>query len=215
MDRKHSKGLRNKCIIAMVAAAVGCIFQAVAFGVIYTSFGTSVGQSFGDPNEKNIRVDTQLYIPIHGTITDLDISLDLKHTSFCDLVITIESPTGVSATISIYDEDTFVKGKQSFGWITLDNESAIKIDFAQNLSVGSFLPTGLKPISRFYGRQSFGMWKIKIYDQVYYDTGMLDGIRFDMAIEPDVAVAAVWIPEPATLIFSIGSLIILFKTKPR
>jgi subtilisin-like proprotein convertase family protein len=212
MDKKHSKGLRSRYIIA-AGMAVMLLCQTMVSGVIYTSFGTSVKASFGSPDEKGVTIISQLYIPFRGTITDLDISLDLKHTSFCDLVITIESPTGVSATISIYAEDTFVKGKQCFGWITLDNESTIKIDFAQNLSVGSFLPTGLKPISRFYGRQSFGMWKIKICDQIYYDTGTLDGIRFDMAIEPDIPVAALAIPEPVTGIFSIGGLFILFRNR--
>jgi len=214
MDRKHSKGLRNKCVIA-AGAAVVLFFQTMVSGVIYTSFGTSVGKSFGSPEEKNVTVTTQIYVPFHGSITDLDISLDLTHTSFCDLYIVIESPSGTSAVISYYTVYNFVKGKQCAGWITLDNESFIKVDVAQNLSIGSFLPTGLQPISTFYGLQSFGMWKIKVSDRIYYDTGTLDGIRFDMAIEPEIPAAAVWIPEPTTGIFSIVSLIILFKTKLR
>ncbi|HAL44891.1 MAG TPA: hypothetical protein DCP47_03095 [Phycisphaerales bacterium] len=209
MDVNHSKGMK-KSIFAIGGMAI-LLFQSLAFGLIYTSFGTSVGKSFGLPEEKNVKIETQLYVPVSGKIRDLNISLDLKHTSFCDLSISIKSPNGTSAMISLYDVTNFVKDKQSFGWITLDNESTIKIDTAFNLSVGSFLPTGPNPISKFYSQQCLGMWKITVCDLVYYDTGTLDGIRFDMAIDPTIS--ALSIPEPSTLIFSITSLIIFFKTK--
>jgi subtilisin-like proprotein convertase family protein len=210
MDKNHSKGLRRNCITA--AATVVLFFQTFCSAVIYASFGTSVNASFGLPEQKGVVVTTQLYIPFRGTIRDLDVSLDLKHTSFCDLIIKIESPGGVCAIISIYDEDTFIKGKQALGWFTLDNESTISIDSVQNICTGSFFPSGYSPLSTFYGRQSFGMWKVSICDQIYYDTGRLDGVRFDIAIEPELAVAAFSIPEPLSIFFSIiGSIILLSR----
>jgi subtilisin-like proprotein convertase family protein len=211
MDKKHSKGLRRECIAA--AAGIVLLFQTYTFGVFYASCGTSLNASFGLPEQKGVVITTLLYVPFRGILTDLDLALDLNHTSFCDLIIRIESPAGISATISIYDEDTFVKGKQSFGWLTLDNESTIKIDSAPNLSIGSFQPTGYDSLSIFYGRQSFGMWKISICDQIYYDTGTLNGVRFDVGIEPQTTITALSIPEPTTCVFSIISSIILFKTK--
>ena len=204
MDIKHSKGMLNRVILAGGLSLL--ILQSVAFGLIYTSFGTSVGKSFGSPEEKNISIVTQLYIPVNGTIKDLDISLDLKHTSFCDLSIIIESPSGVSAAISFYNEYNFVKNKECLGWITLDNESTVTIDLAQNLSVGSFKPTGLQSLSTLYSQSSFGMWKIKVCDLRYYDTGTLDAIQFDMVIDPQLPISVLSIPEPSTLIFSIGGL---------
>lgn len=214
MDKNHSKGLRRSCIIA-AATAIVYICQAEVFGVIYASFGTSVNASFGLPEQKGVVVTVPLYIPVRGIITDLDISLDLRHTSFCDLIVKIESPFGISAVISIYDEDTFIRGKQALGWFTLDNESPIKIDSVQNIIAGSFFPTGYAPLSAFYGRQSFGMWKISICDQIYYDTGTLNGVRFDMAINPEQPMPALSIPEPASAVFSIVCSIILFRSSHR
>jgi subtilisin-like proprotein convertase family protein len=209
MDGNHSKGLRK----SIAAGGLAILFlQTFAFGVIYSSFGSAVGKSFGSAIQNDVVVETQLYVPISGIIKDFNLSLNLQHTSFCDLSIVIQSPSGKSVTVSNYDKYTF-KNKQVNGWITLDNESLLTIDQVLNLSIGSFKPTGSKPLSAFYNAESSGMWKIKICDHIYEDTGTWYGVRFDLAIEPQVRQTVLSIPEPSTLIISIGGLIFLLKKR--
>lgn len=91
MDEKHSKGLLR---VAPAIGAVLLLFQASAFAVLNTSYGTGVCKSFGPPEQKDVWIDTQIFIPVEGKITNLDLALDLIHTSFCDLFIVIDSPQG-------------------------------------------------------------------------------------------------------------------------
>ncbi|MEN6383743.1 MAG: proprotein convertase P-domain-containing protein [Phycisphaerales bacterium] len=201
-----------KSIIAGLALAI-LTLQSFAFGVIYCSFGSTVGKPLGSGEQIDVVVETQLFVPLKGTIKDFDLSLDIKHTSFCDLSIVIQSPSGKTITVSQYDHYNFILNKQALGWLTLDNESTVTIDQAPNICIGSFKPSGSKPLSTFYSTQSYGLWKIRICDHIYSDTGIWDGIRFDLGIEPQMQQAVLNIPEPSTLIISIVSLIIFAKKR--
>ncbi len=204
------KGMLYKKIFICTVASL--IFPNLTYGCLYKSFEASVNKSFGSGNQKNVSIITQINIPTVGKIKDFDISLDLNHTSFCDLAISIQSPCGTSATISYYDQYTFIANKQCSGWLTVDNESDNVISQLGNvLTNSSFKPDGKKPISVFYSLSATGLWKITITDLRYGDTGALNRIRFDMII--DAPMATLSIPEPSTLIFSIAVLIKLFKTK--
>lgn len=207
MDCNYSKGLLYK----IAAPLLGLFFfQTAALGVIYSSFGLRVAQSFGIPEEKGVKIAADIFVPIQGTIIDIDLSLDLKHTSFCDLSIAIDSPTGLSSYISFYDEDNFIKGKKCSGWVTLDNESVVDTSNVQNLTLGSFKPNSLQPLSSFYGLPGFGVWTIRICDLIFHDTGTWDAVRLDIIIDP---ATSIHIPEPSAIFLAAAGLLYFFKTR--
>lgn len=210
MDEKHSNGLR-KFTTAVVASL---IFSQIAFAVLHTSFGIGVGRSFGSENSNNTWVNTEIFVPAQGKLLNLDIALDLNHTSFCDLTIVVQSPKGTTAVVSQYDVYNFKKGKVSLGWILLDNESSFSISSYDQLSIGPYKPTGLQPLSVFYGQQSSGLWKINICDTIFYDTGTLDGLRLDMVIDTTSAVTQNQIiPEPSAFLFAAQGLLFFFRLR--
>jgi len=209
MDYNHSKGMLNRAVLA--GGIVFLIFQAVALGTVYSSFETIVGKSFGE-YEKNV-VEAQVTISLGGKITDVDVGLDLKHTSFCDLVIIVESPNGTSATISYYDIDTFVANKQSLGWIILDEDSDTDINLVQSLLIGPYRPSGIELLSVFDGLECQGVWTIKIYDLRYGNAGTLDAVRLDIATDAASSKGTSDIPLPSTFILTLSGIFCLFRTR--
>ena len=193
------------------------IWQTAALGAEYFSFGKSVNESFG-PDYIKSWVNIDIFVPIHGTILDIDIALNIEHTSFCDLQIFVGSPELLDGTVSInyYDDlvNRFEPYQQISGWIILDEESMFDIDQSWEPYMGLFKPNGDDRLSLFYGQQSYGMWQIQIYDAIFYDTGTVKGIRLDMLINTNLEPAGVLsIPEPATfLLVAIGAAFV-FKSR--
>ncbi|HBG26756.1 MAG: hypothetical protein A2Y10_00830 [Planctomycetes bacterium GWF2_41_51] len=209
MDYNHSKRLLNRIIIAALVIVI-FLWETAAFGAIYSSFGSSVNKSFGPPEQKEVWIETSVFIPISGKIIDLNLALDLNHTSFCDLVIMIESPSGISPTISGYDEYDFIPAKNCRGWVTLDEQSRVTVNSAKSLSNNSYKPNAIEPLSSLNGRDAYGLWTIKICDAIYYDTGILKNIRIDLITAPETFAI---IPEPASMLLLVSGAFNFFRMR--
>ena len=191
----------------MVGVAV-CILQYSAFGSAYYSFGKNINLSFDAENKKTL-LKTNIFVPVHGNVLDLNLALNIKHTSTCDLQIYVKSPTGTVALINGYDFDTFVPGRTDFRWTILDAESPISINAGASPFAGRFRPNGPDSLTSFYGQQSYGKWEVWVYDWIYADTGTFKGARLDFFISPE---SIFLLPEPVSiLIMLIGGIAIRLK----
>jgi subtilisin-like proprotein convertase family protein len=204
---------------------LGCITifmcQAATFGADYVSFGKSVNEPLGTDNGLNSRglVCTKIFVPVSGTILNIDIALKIEHTSFCDLQIFAGSPDldGDTILINYYDDiekNRFDAYRQIPDWMVLDEESMFDIDQPWEPYMGLFKPNGDDRLSLFYGQQSYGWWQIQICDAVYFDIGIVKDIRLDMLIDTDLESAApLSIPEPATLLLAVIGTALAIKSR--
>lgn len=211
----HSTNLR---LWAVVGVCI-CVFQCSALADVYYSFGRTVNKSFGNPNEK-VLLTADIFVPISGSILDIDLALNIKHASICDLWISIISPDGTYACINSYDEDNFVKNRVDLYWTVFDDESPISIDNAQSPHCGLYCPNGPDSLTDFYGLQSQGMWQVSVHDRRFADTGIFKGVRLDFHIDDTeplgglTSVSAV--PEPATaMLFTISALIAVVQGRAK
>ena len=179
----HSRKLRFWAAVGVVV----CIFQISALAEGYYSFGRTVNKSFGDPNEKTLLTE-DIFVPIHGTVLNVDLALNIEHTSICDLQISLVSPTNTSACINSYDVYTFVSGRANFYWTIFDAESPFSIDSGKPPYTGLYRPNGPDSLTDFYNQQSFGTWQVRVYDGVRNDTGTFKGARLDFHINPEPSI---------------------------
>jgi len=130
-------------------------------------------------------VDAEIEVPDNLTIADLDIGISLTHDSVFDLQIIIESPSGTTATLNMYNpSDEYIEGEDYIDTI-FDDEAESPIGEAEPPFPGRYQPED--PLSVFDGEDAQGTWRLHIYDAYYADTGSLDS--FELIIT---------IPEPAT-----------------
>jgi subtilisin-like proprotein convertase family protein len=203
----------SKRLCALFAGGVFVVIsQMSAFGANYFSFGKSVNQSFGPADTKDSWVSTSIFVPVSGTIQNIDLALNLQHTSFCDLWIYIDSPSGTTACINSYDKNNFVAHRNINGWIVFDEESLFGIDNTSQFNMGLFRSNGPDSLSKFYGEQSYGTWQVRIQDVRYNDTGILKDVRFDMLIDPE-PLNPLFVPEPATLLLATAGAAFLLRFK--
>jgi len=191
--------------LAAVGAVV-CAFQYSVSAEGYYSFGRSINKSFGDANEETMLTES-IFVPIEGTVLDVDLALNVEHPSICDLQIFLESPAGTRVCINSYDVHTpFVAGRKDFYWTIFDAESPVDIDSGTSPFSGLYRGNGPDSLTVFYGQQSYGTWQVTISDKVLGDTGTFKGVRLDFHINP----------EPSTmLLFLFSAVIGIFSDKPK
>jgi subtilisin-like proprotein convertase family protein len=202
----------RKKLCALLAGGVFVISQMTAFGANYFSFGKSVNQSFG-PDYIKGGVSTNIFVPVGGTIQNIDLALNLQHTSFDDLWIYIDSPSGTTACINSYDMTNFKKGRNINSWIVFDEESLFDIDNTSQFNMGLFRSNGPDRLNMFYGEQSYGTWQVRIQDVHYNDTGILKDARFDMLIDSSKSSTPLVVPEPSVLLLAITGAAFLLRFK--
>ena len=196
----------------MAVGAVLCIsiFQYSTLAAGYYSFGRTVNKSFGDPNLKDITLSEDIFVPISGQVLDIDLALNIGHTSICDLWIYLESPAGKKVCINSYDVHTFKPHLENFYWTIFDAESPFSIDSGKPPFTGLYRPNGPDSLTDLYGQQSYGTWKVSVCDTVYADTGIFKDVRLDFHINPGPLLA----PEPSTiLLFTFSAIISISRRK--
>jgi subtilisin-like proprotein convertase family protein len=205
----HSKRL----YLLITGGVIIVLFHTAVLGEEHFSFGRVINQSFG-PDYIKSWVCTEIFVPVHGTVSNIDLALDMEHTSFCDLKIYIDSPQGTSACINYYDsvENKFVPGRNINGWMVLDEESPFDIDSASQLNMGFFKPNGPDRLSDFYGQQSYGTWQVRIRDAIFADTGVVRDVRLDFTIDPE-PLTPLFVPEPTTLLLAVSGAAFLLRIK--
>lgn len=113
-----------------------------------------------------------------GTITDVNVNLDIPHTYVSDLEVTLTSPGGTAVTlfaeICLSTDDLLVM---------LDHGAAVQIgdDCPPN---GTFRPqVGLSTLLDFNGENPNGVWTLTVHDGDDGDAGML--LDWSLAIATD------------------------------
>ena len=134
-------------------------------------------------------------------IHDIDVGINLTHTNVFDLQIFLQSPAGTQLYLNMYNLDEYFEGANYTNTI-FDDEAGIPIEQSGPPFTGRFRPLDPYRLSAFDYENSFGLWRLQIYDAFYADTGTLN--RFELAITT---------PEPATaILLTLGTgLMTLFK----
>ncbi len=129
--------------------------------------------------------DAIINVTEHISIDDLDVAISLKHDSFYDLQIVLQSPVGTTITLNPSFNDAFmirgsddryqpVGGSNCF---LFDDEAAIGIENATPPLNQAFRPAADFKLSAFDGQDAFGIWRVQIQDLSPRDTGRLERVE--------------------------------------
>ncbi|MCA9072571.1 MAG: proprotein convertase P-domain-containing protein, partial [Planctomycetaceae bacterium] len=118
-----------------------------------------------------------------GNITDLDVTLDIAHTSVVDLTLQLISPTGTIVTLFSNIDGT---ADNLFGTI-LDDEAPTSIDTGSAPFTGRFQLEPSALLSAFDGEDPNGQWILRVMDGIGEDEGMVNDIH--LCIETDGGLA--------------------------
>lgn len=147
--------------------------------------------------------DAVIDIPDHFTVLDIDVGINITHTRAFDLQIFLQSPAGTNLCLVMYNFDEFFEGADYADTI-FDDEAPIPIDQGQPPFTGRFKPRAPNLLDTFDGEDTFGQWRLRIYDARYYDTGRLESFKLFITV-----------PEPASLsLFAFAAGLLLLR-KPR
>ncbi|WP_410005864.1 M36 family metallopeptidase [Aequorivita nionensis] len=154
------------------------------------SQSSSPGTAIPDNNPTGVTVT--MNVTENVSITDLDVNLNISHTWVGDLIVTIKSPAGTTATIVDRPGRTTTGAGCSGNDIlaTLDDEAATPVENVCAASVptinGSFTPNN--PLSIFDGESTLGLWELTVSDNAGADTGTINswGIDYDYEITAPV-----------------------------
>ena len=147
--------------------------------------------------------DAIIEVGVHHIIHDIDVGINLTHTNVFDLQIFLQSPAGTQLSLNMYNLDEYFEGANYTNTI-FDDEAEVLIERGEAPFTGRFRPLDPYRLSAFDYENSFGLWRLQIYDAFYADTGTLNS--FELMITT---------PEPATAILLIlgAGLMILFKPR--
>ena len=134
--------------------------------------------------------DAVINITDHIIISDLNVCINVWHTNVFDLQVFVQSPAGTSLCLNMYNFDEFFIGADYIGTI-FDDEARAPIEHGSAPFTGRFIPR-LPGLSIFDGEDSFGAWRLRIYDAWYADTGSLNNVQL-----------AITTPEPAAAVLLI------------
>lgn len=113
-------------------------------------------------------VTSGLTVAGSGTITDINVTLDLNHTFDGDLDIFLVSPTGTRVALSTNSGGS----GDNFTTTVFDDEAAVSITAGTAPFTGSFRPEGL--LSALDGESANGAWTLEIVDEAGGDVGVLN-----------------------------------------
>jgi subtilisin-like proprotein convertase family protein len=138
--------------------------------------------------------DAVIQVPDHFSISDVDIRINVTHTNVFDLQISIKGPHGPLVHLNKYDLDEFFD-EANYTLTIFDDEADIAIEQGEPPFTGRFRPRAPNLLQVYDGRDAFGLWRLRIYDAWYADTGTLDSFELIFAT-----------PEPTVTVFMIFGL---------
>jgi len=189
--------------IVAIIILLGGICVPVLASPVYTYGGDFDLPIPGNPkNSRGLMFDAIIEIPDHFTIYDLDVSINLTHSQAFDLQIFLISPSRKSVCLNMYNLDRYFEG-EDYIYTIFDDEADIPIEMGEPPFTGRFKP--MEPLSVFDGEDTYGLWRLRIYDAYYADTGSLNNFK--------IVIAAVI--EPATVILLIVGIGFATLLRPR
>jgi hypothetical protein len=176
---------------------------------IYTGdFNLPIPAGPGDTN--GWMTDAVIEIPDHLIISDLNVRLTLTHEALFDLQILLQSPAGTTVLLNPAGNSAFiVRGEDghlyayggSVEWF-FDDQAETSIEQAAEPFIGAFRP--VEDLSSFNEQDSFGSWRLQIYDAFPPDTGTFN--HFELIFTA---------PEPAAAILLTLGLALMRLRSPR
>ncbi len=117
-----------------------------------------------------------------GTISDLNVNINLTHTWDSDLDITLIAPDGTRVELT---SDNGI-GEEDFTNTTFDDEATQSIVSGSAPFTGTFRPEG--NLSDFDGKDLNGIWTLEIVDDYEDDVGVLDNwsLEFSSQFGPEI-----------------------------
>lgn len=151
-----------------------------------------------DPNCKGWMDDAVVEVPDHLIVSDLDVRISLTHTKVFDLQIFVQGPDGRRLCLNMYNFDEYFDGEDYIGTI-FDDEAQVPIEDGSPPFTGRFRPEAGSVLAVFDGQDTYGTWRLQIYDQWYADTGSLN--RFELLITvPDPPALSLLAPNGAEVL---------------
>jgi len=169
-------------------------FKSIVSGVVTAlAIGASVSANATVYNSTNIPLSisdfsttiSTLNVTTHGTITDLNVLLNLNHTWDGDLFISLTGPTSTAVTLS----NRRGGSGDNYSNTVFDDEALVSIISGAAPFAGSFRPEQL--LSAFDGLDAFGTWTLRVSDQAGADVGTLNSWGLNVSTSN--------VPEPASL----------------
>lgn len=134
-------------------------------------------QNWGSP-----LTEALINVPDHLTIYDLDVAINITHTNVFDLLIFIQSPHGTRIPLNYYNlKSGFFKGENYIQTI-FDDEAPMSIQHGSAPFTGRFRPKTGASLQVFDGEDAYGLWRLQIFDQWYWDTGSLESVELIFSI---------------------------------
>lgn len=178
---------------AIFVIAVGISFPSYA-GHLHYSCGADFDLAIPPRKDgKGWMEDAMVFAAAEGIVIDIDVTVNITHSSVCDLQIYLQSPAGTRLCLNSYDIDDFIPFEKNFLWTTFDDQAQTAIEDGQSPFTGRFRPKSPGTFSVFEGESVHGIWLIQIYDAVYADCGTLHNVKLDFVVNP----------EPSTVVFLI------------
>ena len=156
------------------------------------------------PGPGSVMTEAIIDVPDHFAIYDLDVRINITHTNVFDLHLFLKGPQGTRICLNYFDALTEYDIYPNYTNTVFDDESSISVEDGAAPFTGRFKPRGPGKLEDFNGMDTFGKWRLQIYDMFDWDYGTLDSFEL-----------IVTIPEPATaLLLSLGTAL-LTLSKPR
>ena len=147
--------------------------------------------------------DAIIVVPDHVIVADLDVTVDITHTSVFDLQLRLVGPSGDTCWLNFYNPFEFFPG-QDYAATVFDDEAPVPIQQAVPPFAGRFTPR--TPLAVFDGCDASGRWRLQVNDTMYADSGLLNS--FGLTITATT-------PEPPTLLCFGLALFLTFRfSKP-
>ncbi|MGB2809397.1 MAG: proprotein convertase P-domain-containing protein, partial [Sedimentisphaerales bacterium] len=167
-------------IVALLVIMVG-ISPPVFAGTVYTyggDFDLPIPKLDSiDPDiSKGWMGDAVIEITDHFIVSALDVRIGITHTNVFDLQIFLQSPAGTRMCLNMYTFSEFFEGA-NYTQTVFDDEAELSIKQAEPPFTGSFRPVEPYKLSEFDGEDTYGIWRLQIYDAWDWDTGTLDSFE--------------------------------------
>ena len=130
-------------------------------------------------NDADFAIESSIGVPVDVIISDVNVTLDIEHTSAGDLEIDLFSPDG--KRVRLVDE--VCEEQDHFLGTKLDDQASQEIGAICPAGTGTFRPAD--SLSEFNGRSSFGVWTLVVNDDDDGSTGILNG--WSLTINGDFA----------------------------
>jgi hypothetical protein len=190
-------------IVAVLVVVV--VSFPVFAGSVYTYGGEFNLPILDPPGPGSLMTTATIEVADPLIIADLDVHIDITHTSVFDLQLFVQSPVGTRICLNMYHFTEFFEGADYTRTI-FDDGADVPIEEGEPPFTGRFRPKAVDPLNRlgiFEGENAYGIWQMQIYDMWPADTGTLGS--FELVITT---------PEPATaMLFILGACLVhLFKS---